>query len=75
MTARWCRSYCSGCRPGTTLAVKGEWLTLSGEFMAQSGDHLLEILSHNASGDGNDFSITAVTVKSTNRIENHMNLS
>ena len=50
--------------PVTALAVKGEWITLSGEFTATSGDNLLEIFSHKASGDGNDFSITGITVKS-----------
>lgn len=50
--------------PVTALAVKGEWVTLSGEFTAAPGDNLLEIFSHKASGDGNDFSITGITVKS-----------
>ena len=50
--------------PVTALAVKGEWITLSGEFTATSGDNLLEIFSHKASGDGNDFSITGITVNS-----------
>ncbi|MCE1981973.1 carbohydrate binding domain-containing protein [Enterobacter ludwigii] len=48
----------------TALAVKGEWVTLSGEFTAAQGDNVLEIFSHKASGDGNDFSITGITVKS-----------
>lgn len=51
--------------PVTALVVKGEWITLSGEFTAASGDNLLEIFSHKASGDGNDFSITGISVKST----------
>ncbi|QBC03338.1 carbohydrate binding domain-containing protein [Enterobacter cloacae] len=50
--------------PVAALAVKGEWVTLSGEFTAAPGDNLLEIFSHKASGDGNDFSITGITVKS-----------
>lgn len=48
----------------TALSVKGEWVTLSGEFTAAQGDNVLEIFSHKASGDGNDFSITGITVKS-----------
>ncbi|MGN7915764.1 carbohydrate binding domain-containing protein [Enterobacter sp. 22466] len=50
--------------PVTALAKKGEWVTLSGEFTAAPGDNLLEIFSHQASGDGNDFSITGISVKS-----------
>ncbi|WP_202305674.1 carbohydrate binding domain-containing protein [Dryocola clanedunensis] len=52
--------------PVTALAAKGEWVTLSGEFTAAEGDNLLEIFSHKASGDGNDFSITGITVNSAN---------
>ncbi|EOZ4641858.1 carbohydrate binding domain-containing protein [Enterobacter cloacae] len=48
----------------TALAKKGEWVTLSGEFTASPGDNLLEIFSHQASGDGNDFSISGISVKS-----------
>lgn len=49
--------------PVTALRNKGEWLTLSGEFTAAQGENLLEIFSHKASGDGNDFSITDIKVE------------
>ncbi|QNK33172.1 carbohydrate binding domain-containing protein [Serratia sp. JUb9] len=49
--------------PLTTLKNKGEWLTLTGEFTAAQGENLLEIFSHKASGDGNDFSITDIKVE------------
>jgi hypothetical protein len=46
--------------PLTELRNKGEWVTLTGEFTAAQGENLLEIFSHKASGDGNDFSITDI---------------
>ncbi|HCJ7369204.1 TPA: carbohydrate binding domain-containing protein [Enterobacter hormaechei subsp. xiangfangensis] len=49
--------------PLIALRNKGEWLTLTGEFTAAQGENLLEIFSHKASGDGNDFSITDIKVE------------